>query len=142
MSPYMDRIVERLRHAEDDLRRDVEAQQQRWHYTVHRRRVRFDHELRDAHRRLKLGIAAYIRHGSVFSLLTAPLIYSLLLPLALLDLWVTLYQWICLPIYGVARVSRKPLPDRRPSQAGIPQRPRKDALHLLQLRQRRHRLYA
>ncbi len=40
------------------------------------------------------------------SLLTAPLIYSLLLPIALLDLWATLFQQVCFRVYGVPRVRR------------------------------------
>ena len=70
MSPYVDRIVERLREAEEDLASEVEEQQQRWHYRIHHGRVRFDQELRQAHRRLKQSIPAYIREGSVLSLLT------------------------------------------------------------------------
>ena len=107
MSPYVERIVERLREAEQDLAREVEEQEQRWHYRVHRGRVWFDKERRQAHRRLKQSVPAYIREGSVLSLLTAPVIYSLLLPLALLDTWVTIYQGVCFPIYGIARVPRR-----------------------------------
>jgi hypothetical protein len=40
-------------------------------------------------------------------LLTAPVIYALLVPFVLLDLWVTLYQWVCFPIYGMPRVPRR-----------------------------------
>lgn len=43
---------------------------------------------------------------SVFTVLTAPLIYSLILPILLLDLWATIYQHICFRVYGVARVRR------------------------------------
>jgi len=107
MSPHLDRIVGRLREAEDDLAREVEEQQRRWHFRVHRRRVWFNQEVRRAHRRLRQSVPAYIRHGSVLSLLTAPVIYSLLLPLMILDVWVWTYQAICFPIYGVARVRRR-----------------------------------
>jgi len=107
MSPYVEPIAERLREAEQDLAREVEEQEQRWHYRVHRGRVWFDKERRKAHRRLKQSVPAYIREGSVLSLLTAPVIYSLLLPFALLDAWVTIYQWVCFPIYGIARVPRR-----------------------------------
>ena len=106
MSPYAERIIERIREAEDDLIREVDTQQQRWHYRVHRGHVWFDKELRQAHRRLRQSIPAYIREGSLLSLLTAPVIYSLLLPLLLLDLWTTAYQHVCFPIYGVALVPR------------------------------------
>ena len=37
---------------------------------------------------------------------SAPIIYSVALPFLLLDLWVTLYQWICFPIYGIPYVRR------------------------------------
>jgi hypothetical protein len=39
-------------------------------------------------------------------MLSAPIVYSVLLPFMLIDLWVTLYQRICFPIYGIARVRR------------------------------------
>ena len=61
----------------------------------------------EAHRRLRQNIPSFIREGNVLSLLTAPVIYSLLLPFVLLDLWVTLYQSICFPIYGIAPVPRR-----------------------------------
>jgi hypothetical protein len=77
-----------------------------WMGGVHAR-VWLDLELREAHRRFRQGIPAYLREGNMFSLLTAPVIYSLLLPLVLLDGWVTLYQSVCFPIYGIARVHRR-----------------------------------
>jgi hypothetical protein len=107
MSPYVERFVQRLRDAEDDLKHEMDEQQRRWQYRVHRGRIWFEKELRENHRRLRQSIPAYILQGNVCSLLTAPITYSLLLPLAILDLWVTLYQWVCFPIYGMARVQRR-----------------------------------
>ncbi len=107
MPPYVARFVDRVHDAEADLEREIKGRRRRWQYRAHRGRVWFDRELREAHRRLRQSIPAYILEGSVFSLLTAPVIYSLLLPLVILDLWVTLYQSICFPIYGIARVPRR-----------------------------------
>jgi hypothetical protein len=106
-TPYVERFVDRIRDAGTDLERQVKHGRRRWQSRVHRGRVLFDRELRDAHRRLRQSIPAYVLKGNVFSLLTAPVIYSLLLPLVILDLWVTLYQSICFPIYGIARVPRR-----------------------------------
>lgn len=100
-------FVDPLHDAEEHLKRDVKDQQRRWQYRVRRGRVWFDEELRETHRRLRQGIAAYVLKGNVFSLLTAPVIYSLLLPFVILDLWVMLYQAICFPIYGMSRVPRR-----------------------------------
>ena len=39
--------------------------------------------------------------------LSAPVIYSLIVPIALVDLWVMAYQAICFPIYGIPKVRRR-----------------------------------
>lgn len=105
--PSVARFVDRARATEADLGREVKGRRDRWQYRADRGRVWFDRELREAHRRLRQSIPAYVLEGDVFSLLTAPVIYSLLLPFLMLDLWVTLYQSICFPIYGIARVPRR-----------------------------------
>ena len=41
-----------------------------------------------------------------WNLITAPVIYSMIVPLLILDLFVSVYQATCFPIYGIARVCR------------------------------------
>jgi len=57
-------------------------------------------------RRRPIPLSEYLRGASLRSVITAPVIYSLTVPLALLDLFVTAYQRVCFPIYGMARVRR------------------------------------
>jgi hypothetical protein len=59
-----------------------------------------------AHKRVRQRLLRFLRESSIPNALTAPLIFSMLVPIALLDLWITVYQRICFPIYGVARVRR------------------------------------
>lgn len=101
------RYVDRVREAAVDFECEIDSERRQFERRVQRGRVWFDRELREAHRRFRQSIPAYIVEGDVLSLLTAPVIYSLLLPFALLDLWVTLYQSICFPVYGIARVPRR-----------------------------------
>ena len=108
MSASLERLGAYIRSVEEELARDVAEQQHRWRYRVHAGRVWFDDEVRRAHARLRQSVPAYIREGSVLNLLTAPVVYSLIVPLAVLDLWVSTYQWVCFPIYGIARVRRRP----------------------------------
>lgn len=61
----------------------------------------------DADVELKQSIPRFLGESSLFSFAIAPLLYSLLLPLALLDLWVTLYQWACFPVYRMPCVQRR-----------------------------------
>jgi len=41
------------------------------------------------------------------SLLVVPAVYSVALPLALLDLWTTAFQWTFFPLVGISRVRRR-----------------------------------
>ena len=68
--------------------------------------MRFEHEVGVAHKRVKQGIPQFLRKSSIRNLLTAPLIYSLVIPIALLDGWISLYQAICFRVYGIAPVRR------------------------------------
>ena len=106
MTPAVERILRRIRDAEEDLGREVAEQRRRWHYRPRHGRVWFDRERQRAHTRFRRSILPFIRDAKLLSVLTAPLLYSLIVPLALVDLWVTTYQWTCFPIYGIPRVRR------------------------------------
>ena len=41
-----------------------------------------------------------------YNIWTAPLIYSCIIPLALIDLWITIYQKICFRVYKIPVVTR------------------------------------
>lgn len=99
-------LSERISEGESELARELEEGQRRWRYRIREGRIWFDDEMRRMHARLRQRIPAYIRTGSTLSLVTAPVIYSLIVPLAVLDAWVSVYQWICFPIYGIPKVPR------------------------------------
>ena len=40
------------------------------------------------------------------NLITGPLIYGMAIPLLMLDVCVSFYQWACFPIYGIVKVKR------------------------------------
>ena len=99
-------VLERMRELEADLEHEVEAAQQRWHYRFEAGKLRFEAEVHRRHQILKTSIARYLRESDVPSMLSAPLVYSVIVPFALLDLWVSIYQRICFPLYGISRVRR------------------------------------
>lgn len=69
-------------------------------------RRRFSPEVRRLHKALKPSLWTFVKEARLRSLLTVPIIYAAGLVFVLLDIWVTLYQWTCFPIYGIPRVKR------------------------------------
>jgi len=102
----MDDLLERIVTLEKEVESELDRARERWRYRVDAGRVRFEREVRQAHKRLKKSIPRFLRESSLPNLLTAPLIYSMIVPIALLDLWITVYQGVCFRIYGIARVRR------------------------------------
>ena len=106
MPSHIDDLVRRIAELERELEGEFGRARERWRYRIEKGRVRFEHDARMAHRRLKQSIPKFIRESSPANLLTAPIIYSLVVPIAMLDLWISIYQLICFPVYGIAHVRR------------------------------------
>ena len=49
----------------------------------------------------QLGLWALVKRSRPINLITGPMIYSVIVPLLLLDVFVSTYQWLCFPIYQV-----------------------------------------
>lgn len=62
--------------------------------------------VRAGHRRHRTRLWPYVVSGGAPTVLAAPVVYSMIVPFALLDLWVTAYQAVCFRAWGVRRVRR------------------------------------
>lgn len=76
-------------------------------YELREGKVWFSEEVKREHRRLKTSLASYIVHSRFFAILTAPFIYACIVPFMLLDLFVSIYQAVCFPVYGVPKARRR-----------------------------------
>ena len=78
-----------------------------FHYTLRKRKVVFERAITREHRKAKKTLFRFLRETRILVSLTAPVIYAALIPLAFLDLFVTFYQYVCFPIYGIETVPRR-----------------------------------
>ena len=60
-----------------------------------------------AHRPTRTGLWTYVIRGDIATIVTAPVVYSVVIAFAVLDLWVTLYQAVCFRAWGIRRVRRR-----------------------------------
>ncbi len=106
MNNRIRQIVEQIAVLENELDAAIEEREQRLRYQLEGKRVVFEQAVRDAHRRVKLGIFRWFLTVRPQNYLTMPVIYGAAIPLALFDLCISVYQLICFPVYRVARVKR------------------------------------
>ncbi|HET9706067.1 MAG TPA: hypothetical protein VFP85_18630 [Vicinamibacterales bacterium] len=53
------------------------------------------------------GVWQYVLKGDAWTVLASPVIYSTIVPLVLLDAWVTVYQAICFRLWKITRARRR-----------------------------------
>lgn len=106
MNTRIDELIRSLRGIEEELEAEFRKRREEFRFTIEERRVRFAEEVILQGRRLKLGLLRYLREAHPFNVLTAPVIYTGFVPLLFLDLFVTVYQAACFPVYGIPKARR------------------------------------
>jgi hypothetical protein len=108
MNPQIEAMLETIRKMEHDIELELQRRREGLKVDFEARRVRFEQEVLAQHKRFKLGVLKYMLSSDIKSILSAPLIYAVFFPMVVLDLFVWVYQWVCFPLYGLARVERAP----------------------------------
>ena len=106
METEIEELVRRLVRLEDEIERKLEAQRAAFKYRIEERRAVFEEGVIRQHKRLKTGILTFLKTSPLATLIVAPAVYGLILPIALLDLGVSLYQRVCFTAWGMARIKR------------------------------------
>jgi hypothetical protein len=106
MSNAADVIIGKIRALEHDLEAEFAKQRAGLRYGLEHGRIVFEAEVARRHRELRRSLAGYLAGARPLVVITAPLIYSLIVPFVVVDLWVSLYQAICFRVYGIPQVKR------------------------------------
>lgn len=106
MPQRLDELLTRIADLEREVESELNDVRGRWHYRIEAGRVHFERDVRAAHRRMKQGLFRFLRRSNIISILTAPVIYGMVVPIALLDLSLSIYQAVCFRAYGISRVKR------------------------------------
>ena len=107
MNQKIKELLDRIRQIEDEIELEMERRRAELHIDFEKKRVRFEREVLEQQRRFKMGLFKYLRRAKLRHVVTAPIIYSVLFPMLLIDLFVTVYQYTCFPLYGIPRVHRR-----------------------------------
>lgn len=106
MNPKISELLARIQHMELEIEHEMKRRRAELQADFEETRVRFEQEVLEQQRRFKTGVLAYLLTANWLTLLTAPVIYALIVPIFFLDLSITVYQHICFRAYGLPRVKR------------------------------------
>jgi len=106
MTQRMQDLAAEIVRLQAELDREIEARRRVLGARLRQIIGDFEHGIVDEHRKLRPGMAAYFGATRPAVVMTAPVIYSLIVPMVIIDLWVSGYQVICFRAYKIPRVKR------------------------------------
>jgi hypothetical protein len=106
MTPIEESLSARIQSLEKELQTALHEKEKAFQYHWENGKARFKPSVLTEHHGLKTWLPAYLLQGRFLAYLTAPIIYGGIVPFCLLDLFLTIYQGICFPVYGIPKVPR------------------------------------
>lgn len=103
----IDELLGKIDVLEKELRVELKDVTNEFLYTVQEKKIRFNMDVRVAHRELAAKWSDYVYDSGVWVILTLPFIWMPIVPALMLDVTVWLYQLMCFPVYGIPRVKRR-----------------------------------
>lgn len=88
------------------LQEDVEEEYRKAREDLQTKQAELAEEFLRQQKRYKIGLFRFLLRSNLLDILTAPIVYSGWIPFLLMDLFVTVYQTICFPIYRIPKVKR------------------------------------
>jgi len=107
MDQKLARLQTRIHEMQQAIQQQIDTRRKLLGYRIEHRKIVFEADIRRAHRAARENLATFLGRARFLVILTAPVIYSLIIPFVLLDLFVSLYQAICFPVYGIEKVRRR-----------------------------------
>lgn len=106
MEARVKQLLDQMQALEDELAQVLKEQQSTIYFEIKGKKIEFEQSLIEAQRKLKKSFFHWLITYRPQNLITGPIIYAMIVPLLIVDIFVTLYQWACFPIYGIKRVPR------------------------------------
>lgn len=106
MTPQIAELMEKIQFLQGELDAELAKRRAELRVGLEHGRIKFEEELLRRHRELRRKLLPYVFGAKPLVILTAPVIYAGIIPFLVLDLFVTVFQAVCFPIYGIAKVKR------------------------------------
>lgn len=106
MKDKIEELLLKLDQIEKDISIELAKRQSKFIAEIKDKRISLEKKFLETQKIAKVNIAKFLWQSSFLTILTAPVIYSLIIPAVLMDVFVGIYQCICFPVYKIKKVNR------------------------------------
>ncbi len=102
----IEELKKRIYELEDELHIEMEKKKKEFYYELENGKVKFEKQFIKEGRATIESSIKYLSSYPILAILTIPFIWMMIIPAVIADFFVTIYQWICFPIYKIPKVKR------------------------------------
>ena len=106
MNEKINGIAQQIRELQIDLEQELKKKQSDFFYRIENSKAVFEQKVINEGRAKIVSSLEYLSSFSMLAVLTIPFIWAMMIPALLVDIFVTIYQYICFPIYKIPKVKR------------------------------------
>lgn len=99
-------LLNQMEVIEKELNEIIHQQEIQFNYQLKGKKIEFENSIKEAHKKLKIGLIHWFSKRPI-NLMTGPIIYSMIVPMLILDVCISFYQLTCFPIYKIKLVKRR-----------------------------------
>ena len=106
MSEEIDALIKKIRLLEDEVEVEIEKRKTKFYQEMKDGKAVFDEATKAAQRKVRVGIDKYLFKSKLATILTAPVIYGMIIPFVFLDICLWFYQLCCFTAWQIPKVKR------------------------------------
>jgi hypothetical protein len=99
-------LLAEIKDREGELEEALKIYEKQFFYKVEGTKISFDKFVQDAHRELKIDLIPWLLNSDLRNVISAPLIYPMIILFLLLDIFISFFQFICFALYKIPYVKR------------------------------------
>ena len=103
----IDATILQIKELEDELLEEFKNKEEQFFYRIENEKAKFQERVIKEGKSKIISSIQYLSSFPLRVILTIPFIWSMIIPIVMTDIFVTIYQTICFPIYKIPKVKRK-----------------------------------
>ncbi len=106
MDKRINEIISEIKSLEDELIEEFKKKEEKFFYKIENEKVKFEQRVIKEGKSKIISSIKYLSSFPITVILTIPFIWGMMIPIVMTDIFVTIYQTICFPIYKIPKVKR------------------------------------
>lgn len=106
MDSKIKNILLKIDELNDALKKEHQRIAKEYGFFIKKRKIIFRDAIRKRNKLLKMPAWRYALPRHIRHFISIPFIYMMIIPTVLLDIFISIYQYVAFPLYGIPRVKR------------------------------------